>query len=335
MAKAFELEAILPDVAVGSVRLPRRQAGNSPQDSAVTLVADYTLFSRAWLPSAAIVALLVEVGLSAGNARTTISRLARRGVLESSQRGRHTAYRLTERAAVSLASGGTVIAGFTTQAESWDGQWTLVAFSLPHEEDGRRRALRGRLRWLGYAPLYDGLWVSPHELPPRKAAELAEISNAGYTVFQARDVAFPGVAGRRPLDAWDLPAIAREYLSYLDRWTPVLPRVAAGDVVGPAAVRARTDVMDSYRRFVVLDPRLPARLMPADWPRARARELFVAVYDGLREPAAAHVAATVAGFGGSAPAGLDGHTVAQLAAWVRPDPPAAAGDPAGGSRQPT
>jgi len=33
---------------------------------------------------------------------------------------------------------------------------------------------------------------------------------------------------------------------------------------------ARTEVMETYRRFVVLDPRLPMRLMPAGWPRERA-----------------------------------------------------------------
>ncbi len=54
----------LPGRRCGPVRLPRRQAGNSPQGLAVTLLADYTLRTRAWLPSAAIVALLAEAGVS-------------------------------------------------------------------------------------------------------------------------------------------------------------------------------------------------------------------------------------------------------------------------------
>jgi phenylacetic acid degradation operon negative regulatory protein len=54
----FDIEEIFPEDAAESVRLPRRQAGSSPQGLAVTLLADYTLRTRARLPSAAIVALL-------------------------------------------------------------------------------------------------------------------------------------------------------------------------------------------------------------------------------------------------------------------------------------
>lgn len=326
----FNLEAVLPDIATGPVRLPRRQTGGSPQDTAVTLLADYTLRTRGWLPSAAIVELLGEAGVTPGNARTAISRLAHRGVLESRQQGRHTAYRLTAAAATSLSVGGRALAGFTAQAESWDGQWTVVAFSLPHGSDAKRRALRGRLRWLGFTVLYDGLWVSPQELPERKATELASISDGAMTVFRAQNVKFSSTATRDPLAAWDLGAIAREYAAYADRWEALLPRVRAGDVTGAEAVWARTEVMDAYRQFVVLDPRLPQRLMPADWPRARAREAFVSVYDGLADAALAHVAGAVARRDGTMAPDVATHSIADLLAGI--DTPAAGHQRDGSSR---
>src|SRR4051812_22132248 len=90
----FDIEEIFPDDAAEPVRLPRRQAGSSPQGLAVTLLADYTLRNRAPLPSAAIVALLAESGVSHPGARAAISRLARRGVIEGSRQGRHSSYRL-------------------------------------------------------------------------------------------------------------------------------------------------------------------------------------------------------------------------------------------------
>jgi phenylacetic acid degradation operon negative regulatory protein len=43
--------------------------------------------------------------------------------------------------------------------------------------------------------------------------------------------------------------------------------------------------MDTYRRFHVLDPRLPMRCMPPGWRREQVRDLFTAVYDGLAETA--------------------------------------------------
>ena len=95
-------------------------------------------------PSAAIVALVGELGVSSGGARTAISRLSRRGVLESRRHGRHSAYRLTPGAAEDLSAGGAWIARFGTDISPWDGCWTLVAFSLPQEENLQRRALRGQ-----------------------------------------------------------------------------------------------------------------------------------------------------------------------------------------------
>jgi phenylacetic acid degradation operon negative regulatory protein len=309
----FDIEEIFPDVETGSV-LPRRQVGGSPQGLAVTLVADYTLSIRAWLPSAAIVALLGESGVSSAGARTAVSRLARRGVLEGNRHGRHSSYRLTPAAAETLSVGGARIAAFAAPADSWDGFWTLVAFSLPKEQGTRRRALRGRLRWLGYAPLYDGLWVSPHGPGPRVEGELAAVSLGAMTVFRAQHVDVRAAAGRDPIDAWDVTAVARQYEAFVRSWEPLLPGIRSGRLTGAEAVRARTEVMDTYRRFPVLDPLLPTRLLPPGWPREHAREVFMAVYDGLAEPAQEHVRAVVVRCAGGPPPEIRAHTVSELSA---------------------
>lgn len=314
----FDLEEILPDAAMEPVRLPRRQAGSSPQGLAVTLLADYSLRNRAWLPSAAIVALLVESGVTTAGARTAISRLARRGVLESSRQGRNTFYRLTSPAATALASGGREIVAFCAEADSWDDHWTLIAFSLPQEGDAQRRALRARLRWLGFAPLYDALWVSAYTQPARVAAKLAEVRHGATTVFTARHVELDATISRNPLDAWDLTGIAGHYETFIRRWQTFPPGNRAGGLTGAEALRARTEVMDAYRQFVVLDPRLPMRLMPAGWPRERAREVFEAVYDGLAEPALDHLLRTVDRFADDPQPDIAAHTVADLRAGLRP-----------------
>src|SRR4029450_12060498 len=119
---------------------------------------------------------------------TAISRLSRRGVLESRRDGRHSAYRLTLCAAEELSAGGAWIARFGTEINPWDGCWTLVAFSLPQEEHMQRRALRGQLRWLGFAPLYDGLWVSPDALNWTVETRLPGVKLGAMTVFRASHV---------------------------------------------------------------------------------------------------------------------------------------------------
>lgn len=303
------------------VALPRRQAGNSPQGLAVTLLADYGLRTRPWLPSGAIVALLTEFGVTPASARAAISRLTRRGTFESTRQGRHTSYRLTPSAAAALSVGGAAIAAFPTEVESWDGHWTLIAFSLPQTSDVQRRALRNRLRWLGFALLYDALWVSPLDLPDGAAETLGDISRGAVTVFRARWLEVGGTLRRDPLDAWDQAGISRRYEDFIQEWSPLLPRIRAGDVSGTEALRARTAVMDTYRHFLFLDPRLPLRLMPPDWPRTRARDVFTSIYDGLIHPALHHVARTVARHAEGPPPTIAAHTVADLLAGIVPATP--------------
>jgi len=306
----YDIDEIFPDDTAEPVRLPRRQAGNSPQGLTVTLLADYTLRHRAWLPSAALVTLLMEAGVSQAGSRTAISRLARRGVLEGRRQGRRSFYRLTPAAAVFLAVGGSAIAS-PVAAEPWDEQWTVIAFSVPRDQAAQRRGLRAQLRWMGFAPLYDGLWVSPRGLTGKAREQLAEFGPT-LTIFRGR-YADPG---RSPLDAWDTAAIARHYESFIASWHPLLPRIHAGQVSGPEAVRARTEVMDTYRRLPILDPGLPARLLPAGWLREPARDLFIAIYDGLAQNAEDHVRAVAAAGTDDPLRGVGAHTVAELAAGL-------------------
>ncbi|XVS61510.1 PaaX family transcriptional regulator [Actinosynnema sp. CA-299493] len=328
MTSPYDIEEIFPDDAV---RLPRRQSGNSPQGLTVTLLADYTLRTGARLPSGAIVALLAEAGVSHAGARTTISRLARRGVLEGSKQGRNSSYRLTAAAALNLAAGGRSIVAAAAADEPWDHRWTLIAFSLPQDEVARRRELRSRLRWHGCAPLYDGLWISPHDITDKTRAQLVELASGAMTVFRARHVDL-GVAGRDPLDAWDTTAIAGHYDAFIRRWRPLLPEIHTSLITGMEAVRARTEVMDTYRRLPILDPRLPLELLPPGWPREPARDLFTAVYDGLAGPAQDHVRAVASRFTADPLTDVRAHTVADVlaglhGAWEPTAEPGRAGSP--------
>jgi len=304
----YEIEEIFPEVAGG----PRRPASSTAQGLTTTLMADYTVRTRGWLPAAAMVVLLGESGVTSGGARTAMSRLARRGVLESCRDGRTSSYRLTGAAAADLLAGGAWIARSGAATPAWDGHWTLVAFSLPQEEHARRRTLRGELRWLGFAPLYDGLWVSPDTLNPTVRDRLTTVTLGTMTVFRASHVELATTANRDPIDAWDIDAIAQNYEMFIRQWRPLLSRVRGGRITGPAAVQARTEIMDAYRRIPLLDPRLPVELMPAGWPRIQAHEIFVEVYDGLAGPAQEHVRTVATRFAGHPPADVRAHTVAEM-----------------------
>lgn len=265
----------------GDVDLPRSQSGSPPQHLLVTVLADYCLPRSARLPSAVLVTLAGDFGITATSARAALSRLARRGVVEPSREGRRTFYALSADAAQVLIRGSRRLIAFAADAEEWDGQWTVVAFSMPEDRRDARHLLRSRLRWQGFAPLYDGMWVSPRAGAAGAAEAVEGLGVPAVTVLRAGEVTAVGPGTRLPLQAWDLEEIAAGYRQFLDRWTPVVQRLRRGDVGAGEALVVRTRIMDTYRRFPGLDPQLPRRLMPPGWPREQARTLFAEAYDWL------------------------------------------------------
>lgn len=273
-------EAAVSDAADNASELPRQQSGSQPQRLLLTLLGDYWYGKGEHIPSAALVRLLGEFGVSSGGARAALSRLARRNLLESSKRGRHTYYGLTGRASAVLSEGGRRILRFGTYDAPWNGNWAIVVFSVPEAHRHTRHALRTRLRWLGFAPLYDGVWVSPHGSVDAVTALLDELAVETSTVVIGRTVP-TGSPVSNPVHAWDLEKLRVQYQKFIDEFAPLLERVSSGEVGAAEGLLTRTSVMDTWRNFPNLDPELPPELLPRGWPRGEARATFAAIYDGL------------------------------------------------------
>lgn len=267
-------------------QLPRAQAGSSSQHLLTTLLGDYWAPRSEHLPSAALVALLGEFDIGRTAARAALNRLARRGVLVSSRSGRNSYYGFAPGAADMLLAGAHEFVSFGRGGEAWDGRWTVALFALGEQERVLRYSARARLRWLGFAPLYDGTWVSPRPVGTQAREELADLGIRDVTIFRA--VEEPGAA-RRPADAWDLDEVAATYASFVVTYAPLRDQVRGGDVSAGQALVTRTRLMDSWRTFPGIDPDLPASLLPREWPRAEARAIFVELYDALGPLAAIRV----------------------------------------------
>ena len=247
----------------------------------LTLLGDYWWQRTESLPSAAIVALLAEFGVSDSAARAALSRLTRNGLLVTSRSGRRTFVQLSSRATDVLDDGARRIFSFGASGTQWDGMWSLVAFSIPEHNRAARDELRKVLRWLGFAPLYDGLWVAPRDHVDDVMARLAELGIGTATAFRA--TAVPGGEAREeiPARAWDLSGLRRRYEEFIAYARLLRDQTAAGEITPTDALVARTRVMNEWRAFPAMDPDLPSELLPAAWPRAEARELFITCYDLL------------------------------------------------------
>jgi phenylacetic acid degradation operon negative regulatory protein len=252
----------------------------------LTLLGDYWWQHTESLPSAALVALLAEFGVSDSAARAALSRLTRNRLLVTSKVGRRTFVRLSERAAQILDEGGRHIFSFGRDTQPWDGMWSLVAFSIPERNRAARDALRKQLRWLGFAPLYDGLWVAPRDQASDVVSQLAELGIKTATAFRASTV--PGLEPEGfPQRAWDLDDLHVRYEAFIGYAQRLRGRARAGQITPGEARVARNTGLVEWRAFPALDPDLPGELLPDAWPRAAARELFIATYD-LLGPLATH-----------------------------------------------
>ncbi|HEX4290373.1 MAG TPA: PaaX family transcriptional regulator C-terminal domain-containing protein [Trebonia sp.] len=277
----------------------------------LTLLGDYWWQRTESLPSAAIVGLLAEFGVSDSAARAALSRLTRNGLLVTSRSGRRTFVRLSQRAADVLDDGGRRIFSFGATPAPWDGMWSLVAFSIPEEHRSARDELRKELRWLGFAPLYDGLWVCPRDHAGDVMARLKDLGIATATAFRA--TALPAVAAGAggaagaagaagntlvtadiPARAWDLSGLRDRYQEFTEFAGLLRDQTVAGEITTADALVARTRVMNEWRAFPAMDPDLPYELLPPAWPRAAARDLFITCYDLLGPLAARRVRQIIA-----------------------------------------
>lgn len=263
------------------VDTPRVQAGPSPQHLLATVLGEHIDSSDALLPAAALVAVLAEFGISPGSARAALARLVRRGLVASRGSGRSALYHV--RADV-IAHHRAVMHGFLSFGacpHAWDGLWLAVSYSLPESRQAQRHAVRKALGSLGFARLYDSVWVSPaaDAGPVGRALDglLAGVDGARWSVLRGRFEA--GAHG--PVAAYDLAALAADYRAFVDDHEALRADVRAGRVGRAQALVARTALMDAWRTFAQHDPDLPAELLPADWPRARARETFLEVHTAL------------------------------------------------------
>lgn len=263
----------------GTGGLPRTQVGTTPQHLLMTLLGDYWLGRTEHLPSAALVDLLAEFEISEPSTRAALNRLTKRCLLVSSKRGRNTYYGLSPRAEPLLRDTLKRIVAFgSQQAAPWDGAWTIVAFSVPETQRQLRHSIRTSLRWLGFAALYDGLWVSPRQEQHAALAALADLGVHSATVMRAEIDPRSTV---QALSAWDLGALRRRYQEFEEDLCPMLRDARRGTLTASRALVQRTKVMDSWRSFPGVEPDLPVDLLPEDWPRSRMRELFVELYVSL------------------------------------------------------
>jgi phenylacetic acid degradation operon negative regulatory protein len=245
-----------------------------------TMLGDYWFWRREHLPSAVLVRLLKEFGTSTASARASIRRLTDRGVLVRSRNGRTTSYGLRFRTQEALVEHAHKLLSWGASSPSWDGLWTVVAFSIPEGSRNLRHSVRVGLGRLGLRLLYDGVWVTPFDRSHEAVDLLRALDVTTATVTRATEVV-GSPQGGTPLQAFDLTEVSDAYDAFAAQYEPVADRVRRGEFEPAEAFLARESLMSDWMVLRQLDPDLPSELLPETWPRPQARRLFVQIYDSL------------------------------------------------------
>lgn len=290
-----------------AAREPKAPATASPrhQQLIVTVFGLYGREHGGALPVAGLVRLLGDLGVEGAGVRSAVSRLKKRGVLESVKLGSLAAYRLGEGLEEVFSEGDERI--FSPHRARPEEPWLLAAFSVPESERAVRHQIRAAFTRLGFGAVSPGLWIAPVSLEREARRQLARAGAAAYVEFfraqyseaePADDGAGPGMRAR-VAEWWDLDTLEATYVDFVrgqrgvrERWEEAAPSSAEEDAV---AFADYVSLLTQWRRLPYLDPGLPAEYLPEHWHGLVAERLFAELHAKLAGPARRHAERALAG----------------------------------------
>lgn len=267
-----------------------RQKGSALKARSVlfTIYGDYVLHFGGNIWTGSLISLMEQLGFSSGAVRVALSRMCQQGWLEAMRDGKLSYYALTDRGRERMEEAARRI--FRSPSDAWDGQWTVVTFASSESSREHRGRLHREMEWLGFGRMTSSTWISPN---PVARAALSHLRlqgvNTGVEAFTARHL---GPSSRQEIVArcWDISSIGRQYEQFIASWQlrfkACRARSERGDPIpGPACFADKTWLVHEYRKFLFVDPGLPAELLPRQWPGSAAWQLFRDYYQLLADGA--------------------------------------------------
>lgn len=242
------------------------------------LFGDYILShgGRIWTPD--LLYLLELLGVSERAARSTLSRMKKRGWFTTVKDGRQSRYDLTPTGRAICEEGNQRI--FEPPLLDWNGRWHIVVYSLPEEMRKLRNELRKKLIWFGYGNLAPGTWIAAHDWHVELKPALVELGVEQYVDLFVGEHA--GVTSNEALvrRCWNLAEIAAAYEAFDAKHRPEYEQFKKlgsqnGQLAAEACFTRRFWLTYDFQTFPRLDPNLPASLLPENWIGHQTRQMFL------------------------------------------------------------
>jgi phenylacetic acid degradation operon negative regulatory protein len=251
------------------------------------LYFDYIQHYGSSIAPRSLLRLTSELGISPSAARAALCRLSKQGWLQRNTDNGRAFYVLTPVGRERLEEVRPRI--FSPRHATWDGQWTILTYSVPKRLGKHRDRLRRELTFLGWGSMTPATWISPNSLVEVTLRHLSLRKLDQYVqLFRARQASAqsPSALIKR---CYNLEGVQRHYAQFIKVWrgyrrTIVAPNSPSDSTCFVAKMR----LLYGFGDFLYLDPFLPSELLPANWLGYDAWRLFRDAYLSLMEPALAY-----------------------------------------------
>ena len=242
-----------------------------------------------WLRS--LINLVEPLGLNDRMVRTAVFRLQKDQLLSSEQQGRRSFYSLTENGRHRFSEATHRI--YAAEDIPWNEKWVLVFAARRDMSEKERRQLQTELGWLGFGSLGSGIYAHPTISLPSVESVLSDLGLKeratllyGSSLPQSQFGA-PEALVRK---GWNLETLEADYQQFIDHFAGLSclkDRKSAIDEKKCFIIRSL--LVHDYRRVLLRDPLLPAKLLPEGWNGNQARTLFREIYQQIWEGAERHL----------------------------------------------
>jgi phenylacetic acid degradation operon negative regulatory protein len=263
--------------AAALVRSFQRQRPLRAGSLLVTILGDSVMPRGGVVALSGLIRLGAAFGLSERHVRTVSARLALDGWVEARRVGKQSEYQLTADGRARFAEATQRI--YALPAKVWSESWTLIV--LPAQKASERRRIRHELAWQGFGELVSGVFAHPEKIPADIRPGIDDIGlPASALIFEAT-MAEHLAHERLVALGWNLNDLALRYQRFVSRFEQT-QKILRQETADPeTSFIIRTLLIHEYRRLHLRDPQLPASLLPADWPGARAAELCRMIYEAV------------------------------------------------------
>jgi len=254
--------------------LPARKGG--AKALLLTVLGEFVLPSGGGAWTSSLLSAADALGLGEKNARQALSRIKGQGLIDSARHGRLVRWALTPSGRQLLEAGTERIYSFGRRDVEWNGQWLTAHCPVAESRRAVRNELRSELRYLGFGELSASLLISPRvDRDPelRQVLERLGLLNES-TIVWAQSLNETD-EHRLVARAWDLDQLAASYVDFTETHSNT-------ETSEPhAAFAALVALVHDWRRFPFMDPELPTKLLPDDWPGASAVDMFHKMHTAL------------------------------------------------------